>query len=70
MSDKIRAAAEKNTRDSFALTAYSDGVKDERERIVNLLETSLHYVIGDGICDEFDVVTVDEITALIKGETE
>lgn len=46
MSEKIRAAAEKSTRDSFAMTVYSDGVRDgvraERERIIRLLQDPIN----------------------------
>ena len=42
MSEKIRAAAEKHTRDSFALTAYADGVKVERSRILKAIEAEFY----------------------------
>lgn len=39
----IHGIAEKQTRDSFALTAYGDGVKDERMRIINLLAADCNH---------------------------
>lgn len=52
------------------VTSYINiGRQQERERIVKLLESSLEYVPGEGICSEFDGVTVDDIINLIRNET-
>lgn len=73
MSEKIRAAAEKSTRDSFAMTVYSDGVRDgvraERERIIALLEVELDERPNTAGSLAWNRCLHKSI-ALIKGETE
>lgn len=66
MTEPVRLEHQERVRDFYR----NQGKATERERIIKLLEENLRYVHHEGLVIGTTIANVEDVIALIKGETD